>query len=135
MSVHILYNHTTVPRPNAHMGPNYYGDGNHYMPMDRSTIWVVFILTLLIHALTFCFLEYCADRFKDFMLMSPTDGRGTTEAVKQTTVEQQLPKVGTFCSITGYSQSHAPSPSYRMALNDNIKYQQFHDTLDVSVFR
>ena len=129
MSVHILYNHTALPGLNAHMGPNYYN--GPVDPMDRSTIWLVFILTLVIHVLTFWFLEYCADRFKDFMLMSPTDGRGTTEAVKQTTVEQQLPKVGTFCSIAGYSQS----PSYRMALNDNIKYQQFHDTLDVSVFR
>ena len=122
------------------MGSIYYltvQDGEQFVPLEASTTWVLFVLTLIIQGVTFWCLEYCSNMFRDFIGMSSTDGRGAANeapAVKPVVVQMESSNARSMFSVNA-SSNQLNLQSLRMTPHTKMNYQHFHDTLDVSVFR
>jgi hypothetical protein len=123
------------------MGSVYYltmHEGEHFIPLEPSTTWVLFVLTLIIQLITFWCLEYCSNLFRDFMVMSSTDGRGgANEApvVKPVVVQMEPQNARSMFSMNSYSNQSNVQSLRMTPPHTQTTYQHFHDTLDVSVFR
>ena len=110
------------------------GEREPFIPLDPSTTWVLFVLTLILEGITFWCLEYCSNIFRDFVVMSATDGRGTHEALLQPVVVQTTLPGSRSLLVMNPCNSIQSQPGLR-STHANINYQNFHDTLDVSIFR
>jgi len=119
-------------------------------PLEPSTTWIVFVLSALVHSVTFIFLENMSDRFKDYInLCKGSDRKRHTEVIHQSTPdgdkmpsetvsEFRLPSrnFGTssrFWKLNANSLTHEAPHTAISHLG--AAYTPLHDTLDVSVFR
>jgi hypothetical protein len=94
--------------------------------MDPSTAWLLFILTAIIHAFTFVVLQQVADHFK--LYISALVGNA---AHVNGVVSKGLYPMDTDM---GNHRGTIP-PNKKNDIITTMKYQQLHDTLDVSIFR
>lgn len=109
--------------------------------MDPKTSCMLFLLTVLLHACTFFFLQNVASCFKNYI--SPLDGvvlsisqevlSGKQEASRVALVPQGVPPVQQPV-FTQQQQQHC-SGSRPGRTNSTASYHALHETLDVSVFR
>jgi hypothetical protein len=104
--------------------------GHHVSDMDPVEVWMLLVLTVLIHGMTFYYVQYVANAFQSQMLLSVTGG--VVKGALQTT-PRNAPITPVACHMTQSRWDHAPS--LRMQSTPRVVYQQLHDTLDVSVFR
>lgn len=132
-----MFQLTGTNEPPVIMHETYYltiNDSDPFVPLDPSTTWALFVLTVIIQGFTFWGLEYCSNTFRDFdcITMSPTEGRGINTANMESLLPPSATPVRSMCNMNGYSQLNTQS---RISPHAKINYQHFHDTLDVSVFR
>jgi hypothetical protein len=94
-------------------------------PIDPATTWMLFVITMILHIITFHVLQYFADSFKTYLTLSAIDGilSETQEMVVKKHVQQYVAQSGT--------EIHAYNPTSL----SRMPYQPLHETLDVSVFR
>jgi hypothetical protein len=94
--------------------------------MEPRTAWILFVLTMVIHSITFILLQSVADSFKRYM--SPTTGvcSDKTPAVEKSDLSE--PNATTHVVDNGQG-------SRSRLMKGGVYYQELHQTLDVSVFR
>lgn len=108
---------------------------NGSVQMDATTIWLLFMATIVIHSLTFWFLEHCANVFRDFVVFSPTKGSGAATVEPTTVPSAPTMVVRTVSGVNAYYPHQGCGVPIRMHPNTTAHYQPLHDMLDVSVFR
>jgi hypothetical protein len=101
--------------------------------MEPSTGWLLFVLTMIIHACTFFILQSVADRFSTYMLRPHANIVKGVDPIpkKQAEMHENLPHE------THSAQIRYMLPEFRLPIigSKRTEYQQLHETLDVSVFR
>ena len=103
--------------------------------MEPSTGWLLFFLTMIIHACTFFVLQSVADRFSTYMLRPHANIVKGVDPIQKNEAEGKLPHE------THSAQIRYISPEFHIPLGGiggikRIEYQRLQDTLlDVSVFR
>ena len=97
----------------------------HPRPMDPSIMWALFVVTLAIHVITFHFLQFFADSFGDFIILTALNGReiDKTHSIAKHTVNDEKKYAGSVCT------------AYCANTLSGVHYQPLHETLDVSIFR
>jgi hypothetical protein len=95
--------------------------------MDASTIWVLFMITMVIHVITFHVLEYAADRFRDYLALSALDGTVTVAQPAANKPRQHTPTAKAPHVVSNVAGCHTN-------VGSTVYYQPLHETLDVSVF-
>jgi hypothetical protein len=104
--------------------------------MDPRDSYLLFILTVFLHACTFFFLQNVASCFKDYI--SPLDG--VVLAVKQEVAapgrpeEAQQQEVAVPRAVPALKQQYYGGSRF-ISTNSAANYHALHETLDVSVFR
>jgi hypothetical protein len=95
--------------------------------MEPRTAWILFVLTMVIHSITFILLQSVADSFKRYM--APTTGvcRDKTPVVEKPDPRSE-PNATTYVFDDGQG-------SRSRLMKGGVYYQELHQTLDVSVFR
>lgn len=88
--------------------------------MENTVAWALFVTTMVLHSVTFIFLQFIADKFQHYM--SLTEGDATNKAP---TYEPLQAKQGDLLTV-GIPPASNASRKY---------YQELHETLDVSIFR
>jgi hypothetical protein len=118
--------------------------GIRIVQMDPFTIWILFVVTMIIHATTFCFLQGVADQFRS--CISPTLGSSRTfdpnnidpnqsdhpKVLKSTKATHVMSGTSGFFNNEYYRDM---LPPLRVESGSRVQYHALHDTLDVSVFR
>ena len=97
--------------------------------MEPSTGWLLFVLTMIIHACTFFILQSIADKFSSYMLRTDLSiVKGVNPIPKK---QENIPH-----GIKS-DQNRYILPEFRVPIigSKRAEYQQLHETLDVSVFR
>jgi hypothetical protein len=109
------------------------------LPMEPSTAWLLFVLTMVIHVTTFFILQAIADQFKNYISKSdttisavngvskPPDSDPTKKNAKTVIVSS-----GKTTNTTSYRDTDKP---LKFDYNSRGNYQELHNTLDVSVFQ
>ena len=87
-------------------------------------MWALFVVTLAIHVITFHFLQFFADSFGDFIILTALNGReiDKTHSIAKHTVNDEKKYAGPVCTAYGANTF------------SGVHYQPLHETLDVSVF-
>lgn len=98
--------------------------------VDSATVWGLFLSTMLIHVVTFHFLEYIANTFREYLTLSVLDGSAHVTSGNNAKDHILVPLVP---PKTPGSESNVNS--YNIAVSSQVHYKPLHDTLDVSVFR
>ena len=111
-------------------------EGEPFVPLEQSTTWVLFVMTIFLVGVTFWALEYCSNVFGNFMVVSSTDGRGgVANEAQSIQIQPVAVQTDPLNSLSMYNGQSNRGHSIRMAAQLKMNYQHFHDTLDVSVFR
>jgi hypothetical protein len=98
-----------------------------FVLMETRTAWILFVVTMVIHSVTFIFLQSVADSFKRYM--SATTGVST-----DTTPTAVISKPSSELQVTTVGFEKAQGNRFRL-MKGGVYYQELHQTLDVSVFR
>lgn len=104
--------------------------------MEPSTGWLLFVLTMIIHACTFFILQSIADKFSSYMLRTDLSiVKGVNPIPKnQAGMQENLPH-GIKSDQSRYMLPDFNIPIGGIGGSKRGQYQQLHETLDVSVFR
>ena len=110
--------------------------------MDPSILWLLFMMTLLVHVFTFFILQVIADKFSIYIVRPDiTLANGINETGESSRIKQKLkvPNEKSEQHFTGLENPIKASDSKMGTLRVNDynrgQYQELHETLDVSVFR
>ena len=93
------------------------GHAIHTPQLDHNTAFVLFVFTIIIHAVTMLFLESVSKTFQQYI-----------SATRGNTVES---KRGSYTPTSASGANACAVPS----LSTHTQYRPLHSTLDVSVFR
>jgi len=99
--------------------------------MEPSTGWLLFVLTMIIHACTFFILQSIADKFSSYMLRTDLS---IVKGVPIPKKQENLPH-GIKSDQNRYMLPDFNIPIGGIGGSKRAEYQQLHETLDVSVFR
>jgi hypothetical protein len=88
-----------------------------FLPMETNVAWVLFVVTMILHSMTFILLQFVADKFQKYM--SLTDG--DVNFVVPLSADTLTPP---------HSNNSSTTP-----IQTRMYYQELHETLDVSIFR
>lgn len=108
---------------------------DHVRPMDSAEIWILLVLTVIIHGATFYYLQYVANFFRVQMMLSATQG-STKDVLFTTPTHSNPPSTKPTYHIHNLGEHRRDNiAALRMEPNSRVLYQPLHDTLDVSIFR
>jgi hypothetical protein len=106
-------------------------------PMNPMLVWTLFVLTMVLHAVTFFFLQGVSNYFKTYIEISPVGGNDNMTIQKKTESgvvvnnnPTQMRTAGCINVFNRESVQHSCTDS-----KSRVYYQPLHETLDVSVFR
>jgi len=109
--------------------------------MDPSVMWLLFMMTCLVHIFTFFILQTVADKFSVYIVRPDiTLVKGVSQRVESNNIKKKIEASNdqneTHLQFIGpTNQVKASSSALRVNDYNRGQYQQLHETLDVSVFR
>ena len=108
-----------------------------YEPMDVSTSWLLFVLTMIIYVSTFIVLQTISEKFRIYMdLDIDIPNAQITRGIIQTKpADGEDNKEINSDPIPGPITSDGKKTLSRFKVDSKGCYRELHETLDVSIFR